>query len=534
MKKRVNGRALFAWAGLKDENVELLATVLERRSFDRVFILFKDSPKERRPKAVAEKAAEKLGARVHEQSLHLVPVGGADVSWNIFDEAACRAPIRTVLDSVGFRRLGVPIGGDLEVFDETGTQAQRLATRTVLTEVFPGAAVRWFDWPSAPSSTSTITTTATLSPLWSEQRELERCKALLKEQIVLVTGPTGVGKSQLARKIARAWGFGDDRFHRLNCAGLSAELADRELFGHEKGAFTGADKRTLGLFAAADGGVLFLDEVGELEPSVQAKLLLALGNGDVDDDPLRTFRPLGSTKTLTSRVRVICATNRRLWGGDRRLRDDLLARIADHEIEIPPLAAQGAQDRILASYTRRLQQHGVRLDDGARDALAAFVRAKQAWAFNWRDVDSSGKRLVTAARMRSQPDLEEAGTAEGREARRGASGASPVLLKDDVDDMIAHLTARWKRADAQAAREDDGILGADEVKHLTVPDQLVARRCASALRSTGGNRARAWERLAADRIVDGGKGNPSQAMNQLLKQLKLPSLIERIERTKGR
>ncbi|MCP3057232.1 sigma-54 dependent transcriptional regulator [Myxococcus sp. K38C18041901] len=147
---------------------------------------------------------------------------------------------------------------------------------------------------------------------------------------VLITGETGAGKEVLARHLHNVQG-GQGPFVHVNCAALPSALVESELFGHERGAFTDARAARRGLVEVADGGILFLDEIGELPLSLQAKLLTFLDQG--------AFRRLGGTTELTSNARVVTATNRDLTRevAESRFREDLYFRLSVFRVEIPPL-----------------------------------------------------------------------------------------------------------------------------------------------------------------------------------------------------
>lgn len=148
---------------------------------------------------------------------------------------------------------------------------------------------------------------------------------------VLVTGETGSGKDEVARAIHAAGSRAARPFVAINCAGIVGTLAESLLFGHEKGSFTGADDATTGAFRAADGGILFLDEIGELPLDLQPKLLRAL--------EMREVAPVGATRPIKVDVQVIAATNRDLRRevAAGRFREDLLYRLNTIHVTVPPL-----------------------------------------------------------------------------------------------------------------------------------------------------------------------------------------------------
>ncbi|WLD12717.1 sigma-54-dependent transcriptional regulator [Planctellipticum variicoloris] len=152
---------------------------------------------------------------------------------------------------------------------------------------------------------------------------------------VLIQGESGTGKELVAQALAETSPLRDHPFVTINCAALPESLLESELFGHEKGAFTGAQSAKQGLFEVADGGTLFIDEIGELAPGLQAKLLRVLEDG--------SFRRVGSTKERKVRVRLLAATNRDLATEVRagRFREDLFYRINVLTLTLPPLRERG-------------------------------------------------------------------------------------------------------------------------------------------------------------------------------------------------
>jgi len=161
---------------------------------------------------------------------------------------------------------------------------------------------------------------------------------------ILIEGESGVGKEVLAQAIHHASDRGTGPLVTVNCAAIPANLVESELFGHERGAFTGAFERRLGLFATADGGTIFLDEIGDLPSDAQAKLLRVLQSGEI--------RPIGATTPRQISVRVIAATNRRLSDdvAKGRFREDLFYRLAVVPVTLPPLRARSEDVGALAEH----------------------------------------------------------------------------------------------------------------------------------------------------------------------------------------
>ena len=201
---------------------------------------------------------------------------------------------------------------------------------------------------------------------------------------VLILGETGTGKEVFAEAIHTGSARADKPFLRVNCAGLSGSLLESELFGHEKGAFTGALQAKSGLFEAADGGTVFLDEVGELPIETQAKLLRVIERGEV----IR----LGSVQSKRVDVRYVAATNRDvlMFIEQGRFRSDLYFRLNGFSVTLPPLRKRRAEIAPLAKlFGARAARRAVELTPAAEHALAGY-----AWPGNVRELKNVIERAV--------------------------------------------------------------------------------------------------------------------------------------------
>ena len=205
---------------------------------------------------------------------------------------------------------------------------------------------------------------------------------------VLLLGETGTGKEMMARTIHGASARRDQRLVQVNCAALPATLIEAELFGRERGAYTGALARQVGRFEVADGSTIFLDEIGELPLELQAKLLVVLELGE--------FERLGSSRTIRVDVRVIAATNRDLAGmvRDGTFREDLYYRLNVFPITVPPLRARHGDIPLLAwSFVREFAQaQGKTIEQIPKRTMEALQR--YAWPGNVRELRNLVERAV--------------------------------------------------------------------------------------------------------------------------------------------
>jgi DNA-binding NtrC family response regulator len=205
---------------------------------------------------------------------------------------------------------------------------------------------------------------------------------------VLILGETGTGKELVARAIHHASTRRDRPLLKVNCATLPANLIESELFGHERGAFTGAEKKQVGRFEIADGASVFLDEIGELPPELQAKLLRVLEHGE--------FERLGSHRTIKVDVRIIAATNRNLEEEvqNGRFREDLWFRLNVFPLSIPPLRKRPDDIPLLANHfiarqCRRLGKKIQRVPKTAMDSLKTY-----SWPGNVRELENVIERAA--------------------------------------------------------------------------------------------------------------------------------------------
>jgi formate hydrogenlyase transcriptional activator len=261
------------------------------------------------------------------------------------------------------------------------------------------------------------------------------------DMTVLILGETGTGKELVARLVHEKSGRRDRPLVKVNCSTLPAELIESELFGHEKGAFTGAVARQVGRFELADGGTIFLDEVGELPLMLQAKLLRVLQEGE--------FERLGSGKTIKVDVRVIAATNRNLSEAAQRgrFRTDLYYRLNVYPIEVPPLRERRGDIELMAEAF--LHEAGQRLGKGFGKISNEMIEALQAynWPGNVRELENVISRAAVVSKDASALLLPEgwnktAGTKVSSESSKIAP--EPFMLQRERPESVPTL-AQFER-----------------------------------------------------------------------------------------
>jgi len=248
------------------------------------------------------------------------------------------------------------------------------------------------------------------SPQLAEVRALI-ARVAPTEARILITGESGTGKELVAAAVHAGSARADGPFIRVNCAGIPRELVESEMFGHEKGSFTGASERRIGRFEQADGGTLFLDEVGDLSPEAQAKLLRALEAGEIER--------VGGERAIPVDVRVVAATNKDLRRavGEGTFREDLLYRLHVFPIHIPPLRERPGDIPDLVRHFVALvcARIGRAQVDVTPEAMDLLVRHR--WPGNVRELANiverliilSGRATVTADDVRAALPAADAG-----------------------------------------------------------------------------------------------------------------------------
>ena len=296
---------------------------------------------------------------------------------------------------------------------------------------------------------------------WGDSPEMKSIAQVI-EQVsdsdvtVLIRGESGVGKELVARAIHQRSPRNDRPFVKVNCAALPAELLESELFGHEKGAFTGAATTRVGKFEQADTGTIFLDEIAEMKAALQAKMLHVLQDGQ--------FTKLGSNKPINVDVRVVAATNRDLESMmiNGEFREDLYYRLKVIEVTVPPLRERRGEISHLTSffmdrYARRYNRQARQLSEPLQGLFQTYE-----WPGNIRELENMIKRIVIlqdeqlviremTRTPRHMPAYATAGAAVGASS---PSPASPVAVGDEPDDADF--------ADADVAAEDEGDVQPEE------------------------------------------------------------------------
>jgi formate hydrogenlyase transcriptional activator len=294
---------------------------------------------------------------------------------------------------------------------------------------------------------------------------------------VLITGETGTGKELVARAIHHRSNRAARPLVTVNCAAIAAALQESELFGHEKGAFTGATQRRDGRFKLADGGTLFLDEVGEMSLDLQAKLLRVLQEGE--------FEPVGSSRTLRVDVRIVAATNRNLEDLVRAgtFRSDLLYRLDVFPIHLPPLRERGEDVILLAEHFARCLAKRSGRNVGLLTAESRRRLVDHDWPGNIRELRNVIERALITSTDGHRLDLQRALPAPtSRAAERTGPPLKPEAERVLADAEIRQLEkANLERALRAAGGRLSGKGGAAALLGLK-PSTLASRLRALGIR----------------------------------------------------
>ncbi len=285
---------------------------------------------------------------------------------------------------------------------------------------------------------------------------------------VLVRGESGTGKELVARTLFQLSGRNDRPFVKVNCAALPSELLESELFGFEKGAFTGAQKRKLGKFEYANNGTIFLDEISEMHPNLQAKLLQVLQDGE--------FSRLGGDGDVKVDTRVIAATNRNLEEavGDGSFREDLYYRLNVVTVQIPPLRDRKDGIPLLVDYFLNKNNEEYRKSVQALSPETMEVFMKYHWPGNVRELENMVRRMVVLGN--EQAVLEEIAVRD-----------EPALPEEEPGDLL-----------------DLGALGADFSDGQGIDLKAISRRAAQIA-----------EKRVIERVLQQTRWNRKEAASRL-------------------
>ncbi|HKO21322.1 MAG TPA: sigma-54 dependent transcriptional regulator [Candidatus Eisenbacteria bacterium] len=270
---------------------------------------------------------------------------------------------------------------------------------------------------------------------------------------VLIYGETGTGKELIAQAIHQLSPRKDERFVKLHCAELSANIIESELFGHEKGAFTGADQQRKGRFEIADHGTLFIDEISEISAPIQTKLLRVLQD--------RQFERVGGNETVTVDVRVIAATNRRLdlMTARGQFREDLFYRLKVIQLEVPPLRDRREDIPVLVdTFIHEFnKEHGRKVTGVTRGVVDRMMEYE--WPGNVRELKNTIEEMVIFAQGRRTLDVSDLPITI-RQQQASAATAMPVsvgMSMNEIERAALEATLRSVGYDKQRAAKILGI-----------------------------------------------------------------------------
>jgi nitrogen regulation protein NR(I) len=309
-------------------------------------------------------------------------------------------------------------------------------------------------------------------------KEIGRVAA--KPVTVLIRGETGTGKELIARAIYQHSPRAKAPFIAINCAAVPENLLESELFGHERGAFTGADQRRIGRFEQADKGTLFLDEIGDLPPNTQVKLLRVLQQ--------QTFQRVGGAEVISVDVRVIAATHRNLETmiRDGKFREDLFHRLNVVCLQLPPLRERPEDIPVLVQHFLRKYAGDFGVESTAISADAVAVLQSDSWSGNVRELENITRRLLLGARGLSI-------NADAVRQTLAARNADAALTGHSFIGFASNLLARAQKGELQDAHAR--MLAEAEREILTQAIALAEGNQAKASRWLGLSRLTLREKL---------------------------------------
>jgi DNA-binding NtrC family response regulator len=324
---------------------------------------------------------------------------------------------------------------------------------------------------------------------------------------VLITGENGTGKEMVARELYRHSPRRNEPYIKVNCAALSENLIESELFGHEKGSFTGATDRREGRFELANRGTLLLDEVSEIPANLQAKLLRVLQE--------REFERVGGTKTIKVNVRIIATSNRDLmpFVEKGQFRSDLYYRLNVFPVHVSPLRERAEDILLLAeSFLRRFaRKHGLKIPGFTDNAAAALMAYP--WPGNVRELQNTIERAVilsenghpaTAAALCLPVLTRSPGGAPAATMPIPTPPTLPTVTSappaepppaELVPDSSIHAPAHEPASTSVATVEESSASAPNSVASIVPLDELEKQAILSALRNTGGNRTKTADLL---------------------------------------
>jgi DNA-binding NtrC family response regulator len=276
-------------------------------------------------------------------------------------------------------------------------------------------------------------------------------RAALVESTVLITGETGCGKEEIARSLHAQGPRASKPFVAVNCGAMAATLIESQLFGHEKGSFTGAVGPSRGVFRAAEGGIVFLDEIGEMPLDLQPRLLRVLQQREVT--------PVGCTDSFEVDVQVIAATNRDLTAEVRegKFREDLFYRLNTIELAVPPLRERSADIPLFVDHFRLFFAERFAVEPWQPDAatLARFMRYR--WPGNVRQLAQVIERVYALDAPPTLPDDDDVAAPESLDLPASAIAGLPLTIENPLP--VVNLDELRKLAVRQALAMTDGHKG---------------------------------------------------------------------------